>query len=400
MTDHENGPLAGMRVLDLTTMISGGFTNVMFADFGADVVSVEHPEYGDPVRDWVPRSGGHSTYWKNLGRNKRHVTLDLSTEDGQALARELAANVDVVVENFRPGTLERWNLEYDRLSADNEGLVMVRLSGFGQTGPYAARPGFGTVAEAMSTFASVNGFADSEPLLPPIPVADLTAACFAVQGAMFALWAREVNDAPGQVVDVSLFEPLFRFMIGDVEAYDAEGYVPERTGNSSHQAAPRNLYPTETGFVALSASTQNIFENVMRAIDREDLIDDPRFATNDARMKHREELDAVIEAWTEDRDRKTVLETMRAADAVVGPVYDIEDVFEDEQFHAREDLPTVEDDDLGTVRTHGTVPKFSETPGNVDRLGGDPGAHNEAVYRGELGLSEAEYERLRENGVI
>lgn len=381
-------------------MISGGFTTAMLADFGADVVSVEHPTYNDPVRDWRPRSDGESLYWKNLGRNKHHITLDLSTEDGQALARELAADVDVVVENFRPETMEQWNLGYKRLCENNPGLIMVRLSGYGQSGPKKDQPGFGTVAESMSTFAHINGFPDSQPLLPPIPLADLTAAMFAVQGAMFAIYARDVHDKPGQVVDVSLFEPLFRLMIGDVEAYDAEDIVPTRTGNRSVQAAPRNLYEAEDGYIALSASSQNIFENVMEAIGREDLIDDPRFATNDARLNHYEELDEIIEGWTSQRPQDEALETMQEADAIVGPVYDIADAFEDEQFRARDDLVSVEDEDLGEIMTHAAVPKFSETPGEVRHLGGEPGQHNEEVYREQLGLDEAEYERLREEGVI
>lgn len=391
-------PLDGLRVVDFTTMISGGFATVMLADFGADVVSVEHPTYNDPVHDWNPRSRGESFYWKNLARNKRHVTLDLSTEDGQDLARDLAADADLVFENFRPGTMERWNLGYDELSAENEDLIMVRISGYGQTGPRAAKPGFGTVAESISTFAHINGFPDSPPLLPPIPLADLTAAMFAVQGAMFALYARP--EVGGQVVDTSLYEPLFRLMIGDVEAHDTRGITPTRTGNQSIQSAPRNLYETEDGYISLSASSQNIFENVMRAIGRENLIDDPRFETNEDRVRHRDELDAIIEEWTQQRTREEALEEMEAADAIVGPVYSIADVFDDEQYQARDDMVTIHDEDLGEVRTQGTFPKFSKTPGEVRRLGGKTGEHNESVYRDELGLSEDELERLDEEGVI
>jgi crotonobetainyl-CoA:carnitine CoA-transferase CaiB-like acyl-CoA transferase len=394
------GPLDGLEVLDLTTMISGGFTTVMLADFGADVISVEHPMYNDPVRDWRPSSDGESLYWKNLGRNKHHVTLDLSTEDGQTLARRFAANVDIVVENFRPGTMERWNLGYETLSEDNEDLIMVRLSGYGQTGPKATQPGFGTIAEGISTFTHINGFQDSPPLSPPIPLADLTAAMFAVQGAMFAIYARDVQGQPGQVVDVSLFEPLFRLMIGDVEAYDMKNIVPTRTGNRDVRSAPRNLYETEDGYVALSASSQNIFENVMEAIDREDLTDDRRFKKNTDRVENADELDAIIEEWTQERTTEDAITKMEKADAIVGPVYDIEDIFSDEQFAAREDLVSVWDEELGEVTTHATVPKFSETPGEVQRLGGEQGQHNEEIYRDWLELDKREYQRLREEGVI
>jgi len=395
------GPLESLDVLDLTTMISGGFATALLGDFGADVVSVEHPEHEDPVRSWEPKSEGTSVWWKHLGRNKRHVTLDLSTEAGQDLARDLAAEADVLVENFRPGTLERWDLGPERLRADNEGLVVVRISGFGQTGPYAERPGFGTVAEGFSTFAHLNGFPDSEPLLPPVPLADLSAGQFAAMSAVFAVFERDVGGSgEGQTVDVSLYEPLLRLMVGDVEAYSALGAAGERTGNVSPNAAPRNLYETADGYIGLSASSQAIFENVMAAIGREELVDDPRFATNEDRVQHREELDAVIEGWTRERPREEVLAAMHAHDAIAGPIYDMADVFADDHVRARGDLATVEDDDLGSVETQAPVPRFSRTPGSVDSLGGDHGADNEAVYLGELGLSRAEFERLREEGVV
>jgi len=382
-------------------MISGGFASVLFADFGADVISVEHPEYQDPVRTWEPKSDDISVWWKNLGRNKRHITLDLSTAEGQAIVLDLLEDVDIVIENFRPGTLERWNLGPERLRQDNEGLIVVRISGFGQDGPYAERPGFGTIAEGMSTFAAVNGFPDSKPLLPPIPIADLSAGLFAALSGMYAIYERDVgNSGEGQIVDVSLYEPLFRLMIGDVEAYDALGHVPEATGNVSPNAAPRNIYETTDGYISLSASTQAIFENLMAAIGREDLVDDERFATNEARLAHREELDEIIESWTSDRDRTEVLRVMREHDAIVGPIYDVSDVFADEHYQARDDLETVVDEDFGRVRTQAPVPKFSRTPGSVDHLGGDHGEHNEAVYRNRLGLDDEELRRLREEDVI
>lgn len=398
-----SGPLSGLRVLDLTTMISGGFATVMFADFGAEVVSVEHPTHGDPVRDWEPKRDGTSTWWKNLGRNKDHVTLDLSTEEGQSLARDLAEKVDILVENFRPGTLEQWGLGPDRLRADNEGLVMIRISGFGQDGPYAERPGFGTIAEGMSTFAAVNGFPDGDPLLPPIPIADLSAGLFAALSGMFAVFERDIGasaSGEGQVIDVSLYEPLFRLMIGDAEAYDAMGRVPEQTGNVSTNAAPRNVYETADGYITLSASTQSIFENVMRAIDREELITDERFVTNDKRVQNREQLDEIIETWTMAHDRADALEIMREHDAIVGPINDIADLFNNKHVAARNDTVAVEDADLGKVHTQAPVPKFSRTPGAVDHLGGEHGEHTAAVYQDLLSLTDEELQRLREEDVI
>jgi formyl-CoA transferase len=396
-----SGPLSSLRVVDFTTMISGGFASSTLADFGADVVSVEHPTKPDPIRAWEPLHDGESMWWKSLGRNQRCVTLDLSTAEGQALAEDLVADADVVLENFRPGTMERWNLGYEDLKAVNEGVVMVRISGYGQTGPRSQKPGFGSVAEGISGWAHSNGFPDSDPLLPPIPLADLTAGQYAAQSAVFAVFDREMSEGEeGQVIDVSLYEPLFRLFIGHPEAYDTMGHVDERTGNRSSNSAPRNVYETADGHIALSASAQRIFENVAHAIDREDLVDDPRFETNAKRLQNVEELDAIIEGWTSDRPTDEVIEVMEASDAIVGPIYDIADAFEDAHFAARENLVPVEDPDLGTVRTQGVVPKYSETPGEVSHLGPEQGAHNEEVYVGELGLDAAEYEQLREDGVI
>jgi crotonobetainyl-CoA:carnitine CoA-transferase CaiB-like acyl-CoA transferase len=258
----------------------------------------------------------------------------------------------------------------------------------------------------MSGFAHVNGFPDSEPLLPPMPLADLTASQFAVQGAMFALFERELGPGggsdEGQVVDVSLYEPLFRLFVGDVEGYDRLGRVRERHGNASDTTAPRNLYEAADGYVALSASAQSIFENVMHAIGREDLIDDPRFENNDKRVAHSEVLDEIIEGWTSERPREEVIETMTEHGAIVGPIYDIADIFEDEQYDARNDIVETWDgrDGEDTIRTHAPIPKFSRTEGEVRYAGPEPGSHNETVYLDELGLDRERFEELREEGVI
>lgn len=398
-----SGPLDGLRVIDCSGMIGGGFATTQLADFGADVVMVEHPENPDPIREWGPFENDASLWWKSIGRNKRCVTLDLSTEEGSALLLELVEDADAFFENFRPGTLERWGVGPEQLRDVNEELVVVRLSGYGQTGPRSEKPGFGTVAEGISGWAAVNGFPDSEPLLPPISLADLTAAQFAVQAAMFAIFERDVGcggSGEGQVIDVSLYEPLFRLFLSDVEAYDQLGEVPERTGNRHPSAAPRNIYETADGYMTLSASSQTIFENVADAIGRPALVDDPRFETNDKRVENAEALDEIIEAWTRERTTEEAIETMDAHDAIVGPVYDIADVFEDDQYQARDDIVEVEDDDVGSLRTAAPIPKFSRTPGSVEHAGPDHGEHNEEVFLSELGLDEAKYERLRERGVI
>ncbi|MFB6170684.1 MAG: CaiB/BaiF CoA transferase family protein [Haloarculaceae archaeon] len=399
-----NGPLDGLRILDLSTMISGGWTTMTFADFGADVVKVEHPEYHDPVRDWRPFYDEYSMWWKSLARNKRSVTLDLSTDEGREVALDLAEDADIVVENFRPGTMEKWGLGYEDFKDANEGIVMIRLSGFGQTGPKSQDPGFGSIAEGYSQFVHINGFDDSEPLLPPMPLADITAGNFAVQGAMFAIFERDIGrdggSGEGQVIDVSLYEPLFRMMVADPEAYHKTGTVRTRTGNRSVNTAPRNLYEAKDGYVTLSASSQNIFENVMRAIGREDLIDDPRFENNDARVDNVEELDAIIGGWMAERSREEVIETMTEHSAIVGPVYDIEDIFESELYEARDDLVEIEDPDVGDLVTHNAHPKLSRTPGGVSHAGPGHGEHTEEVYLDELGMSEERLAELREQGVV
>lgn len=279
----------------------------------------------------------------------------------------------------------------------------VRLSGYGGTGPRAEKPGFGTIAEGISGFAHANGFPDREPLLPPISLADLTAAQFACQGALMAVFERDVGrggSGEGQVVDVSLTEPLWRLFFGDVEAYDYEGHVRERTGNRHPNTAPRNIYETADGYLTMSASNQKIFERVAHAIDKPELIDGHRFEDNEARVENVESLDGEIEAWTREHTTEEAIEILEANDAVVGPVNDMADIFEDEQFRARDSFVEVDDPDVGSVKTFTTVPKFSRTPDEVDFLGPRHGEHNREVYEGELGMDEAELDRLREDGVI
>ncbi|WP_049937095.1 CaiB/BaiF CoA transferase family protein [Haloplanus natans] len=405
MTARERqGPLDGLRVVDCSGMIAGGFATTQLADFGADVIKVEHPTGTDPLREWPPYDGGVSLWWKSIARNKRCVTLDLSTPEGSALLLDLIADADVLFENFRPGTMEKWGLGPGRLHEENPGLIVVRQSGYGQTGPRSAKPGFGTVAEGISNWAHVNGFPDSKPLLPPISLGDLTAATFAVQGVMFALFERDVGrtggSGEGQVIDMSLYEPLFRLFVSEVEAYDRLGEVRERIGNHHESAAPRNVYETADGYMTLSASAQSIFENVAEAIDRPDIVDDPRFATNEARVDHADELDEIIEAWTRERSTDEAIAGMEAADAIVGPVYDMADIFEDEQYAARDDIVEMEDDDLGSLKTAAPVPRLTRTPGAVSHAGPGHGEHNDEVFLSELGLDESAYDRLREEGVI
>lgn len=405
MTARErDGPLDGLRVIDMSGMISGAFATTMLGDFGADVVMIEHPDVGDPIREWpLKTEDGTSLSWKSLGRNKRCITLDLNADAGQALALELIEDADVVFENFRPGTLERWDLGPETIHDVNDRAVLVRLSGYGQTGPKSHKPGFGTIAEGVSGWAHANGFPDREPLLPPISLADLGAAQFALFGSLMAIYERDLGrggSGEGQVVDVSLMEPLWRMFFGEVEAYDRFDHVRERTGNRHPNTAPRNIYETADGYMTMSASNQKIFERVAEAIDKPELIDDPRFADNATRVENVEALDAEIEAWTRERTTEEAIEILEANDAIVGPVYDVADTFEDEQFRERDDFVEVDDPDVGEIRTAGLVPKFSRTPGDVEFLGPRHGEHNDEVFRDELGLDDETYRQLQEEGVI
>jgi crotonobetainyl-CoA:carnitine CoA-transferase CaiB-like acyl-CoA transferase len=393
-----------MRVIDMSGMISGAFATTMMGDFGADVVMIEHPEVGDPIREWpLKTEDGHSLAWKSLGRNKRCITLDLGSDRGREIALELIADADVVFENFRPGTMERWGLGPEDVHEVNERAIMVRLSGYGQTGPKAEKPGFGTIAEGISGWAHANGFPDREPLLPPISLADLTAAQYALQATLMAVYERDLGrggSGEGQVIDVSLTEPLSRLFFGDLEAYDYQGHVRERTGNRHPNTAPRNIYETEDGYMTMSASNQKIFERVAEAIGKPELVDDPRFADNATRVENCEPLDAEIEEWTRQHTTEEAIEILEAEDAIVGPVYDIADIRADDQYQAREDFVEVDDPDVGPIETFAPVPTFSRTPGEVEFLGPGHGEHNEEVYGDELGLPDAELADLEDEGII
>ncbi|WP_410767323.1 CaiB/BaiF CoA transferase family protein [Haloferax sp. DFSO60] len=398
------GPLDGLRVIDMSGMISGAFATTMLGDFGADVVMIEHPKVGDPIREWPQKADdGTSLSWKSLGRNKRCITLNLSSERGQEIALELISDADLVFENFRPGTMERWGLGPDTIHDVNERAIVVRLSGYGQTGPKSHKPGFGTIAEGISGWAHANGFPDREPLLPPVSLADLTAAQFALQSSLMAIFERDIGrggSGEGQVIDVSLTEPLWRLFFGEVEAYDRQGHIRERTGNRHPNTAPRNIYETADGYMTMSASNQKIFERVANAIDKPELIDDDRFETNATRVEHADALDEEIAAWTRERTTEEAIEILEANDAIVGPVYDMADVFADEQFRARDAIVEIDDDDIGPTKTFAPVPKFSRTPGEVEFLGPKHGEHNVEVYGGELGFSDEKIATLEADGVI
>ncbi len=392
-------PLEGIRVVEAATLFAAPMATMLLADFGADVVKLEHPRRPDPARGHGPAKGGAGLWFKALSRNKRHATLDLSHADGQALFLRLAADADVVVENFRPGTLERWNLGWDVLSAANPGLVLARVSGFGQDGPYAHRAGFGTLAEAMSGFAALNGEPDGPPLLPPLALADGVAALATAFGILAALRARETTGS-GQVVDVSLLEPLLTLLGPGVSAYDALGELQPRTGNRSSHNAPRNVYRTaDDRWIAVSSSATSIAERVVRLVGRPDLADEPWFATGSGRVAHVEEIDAAVAEWIGRRTRDEVLEAFEAAEAAAAPVYDAKDILADPHFAARGTIASVDDPDVGTLRLPSLLARLSGTPGEIRWSGREHGADTAEVLA-ELGVDVEELERLRAEGVV
>ena len=395
------GPLKGLRVLDAGSMIAGPLAATQLADFGADVIKIELPGEGDSMRHWAPLKEDRSLWWKVIGRNKRLITLALSHPEGQALFRQLVRNTDILIENFRPGTFEKWGLGYDVLSALNPGLVMVRVSGFGQTGPYAQRGGYGTIAEAFSGIPSFTGFPDRPPTLPGFPLADSVAATFAAMSAMFAIYRRDHGEGRGQVIDVSLYEPIFRLAESQVIGFDQLGIVKTRQGNRLAEDSPRNTYETADGrWIGISASSQRTFERLAAAMDMEHLVTDPRFADNASRCENDVALDTLIAQWFRQRDCSQIMAIFEQANVVAGPVLDIRDIVADPHYRARADIVDVPDVDFGSVRMQGVVPKFSETPGEVRHAGGPLGADNLSVFRDMLGLDEAAIERLRRERVI
>ncbi len=393
--------LDDILVVDLTSIVSGGTTTSLLADFGAHVIKVENPEGGDPLRAWGPSKDGVSLWWKVVSRNKKSITLNLRLPRGQDLLKGLVAQADVLVENFRPGTLEGWNLGYDVLSAINPRLVMVRISGFGQTGPYCDRPGFGTVAEAMSGLVALSGFADGPPVLPPIPLADEVAGLFGTASAMMALHHRDRRDGRGQMIDISLYEPLFRLLIPNIPQYLLLGDVQQRAGNRFPGAAPRNLYrAADGGWLAISATTQRTFERLAQTMGRPDLITDRRFVDNASRVAHVDELDAIIQDWTAAQPLDRLLQLLEDAEVVAGQVYDVSQVLRDPHYQARDDVVTVRDAEIGELPMPGVIPKFSRTPGRVVHAGPRLGEHNDQIYGGLLGLTRAQIDDLARAGVI
>jgi crotonobetainyl-CoA:carnitine CoA-transferase CaiB-like acyl-CoA transferase len=391
--------LTGVRVIDAATLFAGPLAATFLGDFGADVVKVEHPERPDAARTHGPSRDGVGLWWKTLGRNKRTVTINLSRPEGAELLVRLAARCDVLIENFRPGTLERWGLGPDELHAANPRLVIARVTAFGQTGPSARRPGFGSIAEAMSGFAALTGEPDGPPTLPPFGLADGIAA-LATSFAVAAALRRAEATGRGQVVDVAIIEPIMMMLGAQITTFDQLGAVQQRLGNRSVNNAPRNVYRTGDGeWVAVSTSSQSIAERVMRLVGRPDVIDEVWFATGHGRAQHADELDDAVGSWIAARPMAEVLSAFESAEAAIGPVYDVRGVLSDPQYAAIGTVLTVDDDELGPVKMQNVLFRLSETPGSI-RWAGRPHGADTAEVLAELGVSPEELAKLRERGVI
>jgi crotonobetainyl-CoA:carnitine CoA-transferase CaiB-like acyl-CoA transferase len=413
--DKQKGPLSGFRVLELGNMIAAPYAGRLFAEFGAEVIKVERPRTGDELRQWRLFRGSTSLFWYLQARNKKSITLDLHTPEGQDIILKLLPHVDVVLENFRPGTLEKWNLGYEAMKAVNPDIIFVRISGYGQTGPYRNRPGFGGIAEAMGGLRNLTGYPELPPTRIGVSLGDSLAGMFGVIGALMALLHRErqrqqsrtdsSSQGYGQVIDVALYEAVFAITESLVPEYDGYGIIRQRTGNVLPGLTPSNTYACKEGkWVVIGGNADAVFKRLMRAIGRSDLAEEARFADNMGRTEHREFLDQVISDWTSQRTLDEVMAVMIDAGVPAGPIYGAADIANDPHFNARgmieEHEVSVESDETRTVRFPGIVPKLSETPGETQWTGPTLGEHNEEVYGQLLGFSSEQLAQLKQVGVI
>lgn len=402
MTIENKGPLDGLVIIDASTMIAAPWASTYLADFGATVIKIEHPIKGDHVRNFGGKKEGIPLFWKTLNRNKKTITLDLGKSEGQKIFKRLVEKADVVIENFRPGVFDKWNLSWEELSVVNPSLVMLSASGYGQDGPYSKRGGFGTIAEAMSGFASINGEKGGAPILPGIPLADGVTSVFSALAVMIALYERNGNHLKeGQHIDISIYEPLMRFLEPHMMNYNHLGILAERMGSGSMTSAPRNTYQTKEGdWVALSGAAQVVTERIFKTIGREDLILNDKFKDNKSRLNNSKELDEIIGGWIKQKSKEEVIDAFHENGAVIGPVYDIKQIFEDEHFKYRESFITLEDDDLGEVKIPNVFAKFSKTPGEVKYTGAKKGENNNEIFKDFLKITDEEFKSLSDNDII
>jgi formyl-CoA transferase len=399
-TSFKPGPLAGLRVLELGTLLAGPFCGQLLGDFGAEVIKIEPPGQGDPMRVWGrEKAHGKSLWWPVVARNKKAITLDLRQADGQALLRDLVKQSDFLLENFRPGTMEKWGLGWSELSAINPRLIMIRVSGFGQTGPYSRQAGFGAIGEAMGGLRYVVGDPSTPPSRMGISIGDSLAATFACIGALSALHHRD-KTGRGQVVDSAIYEAVLNMMESLVTEYDKAGYVRERTGAILPNVAPSNVYRTADGMVLIAANQDTVFSRLAEAMGQPDLATNPKYSTHGARGTHQAELDALVEAWTSTLTTRAVLDAMDKYGVPAGLIYRAPDMLEDPHFKARDAIVSVPHPDFGELRMQNVAPKLSETPGAVRSPSPALGQHNDEIYLEVLGLSPERYAELKAAKVV
>ena len=401
---HERGsegPMNALRILDLGTMVAGPAAATFLSDFGAEVIKVEQPQGGDTLRGLGPFKDGESLWFQVEGRNKRSITLDLRQPEGQALLQRLVAHADALVENFRPGTMAQWQLGYEDLARINPRLVMLSVSGFGQTGPYSRRAGYDRMGLAYSGIMNITGYPDRPPVRVGVSLADYSTATFGAFALMMALYKRDVDGGPGQHIDLSMYEALFRFTDTLAIAYDQLGRVRQRTGNVHQAAAPGNNFATNDGrYIVLTISGDTVFRKLCQAMGRPELAEDPRYASHTLRFEHVETLNAAVAEWISGTDVTVLADRLQTHGVPYSLIMSVQDIFEDPHYRARESLVTVEHPRLGPLRMQGVVPKLSATPSLPPKAAPELGADNESVYLGLLGLARAEYDALRARHVI
>lgn len=392
-------PLDGVRVIELGQLLAGPFTGTLLAYFGADVVKVEPPG-GDPIRGWRKLDeGGTSYWWRSLGRNKKSVTLDLKSEQGKGLVRKLMSSADVVIENFRPGTMENWGLGPDSFADDNPGLIYTRISGYGQTGPYASKPGYASVCEGIGGLRYVNGFPGERPVRPNLSLGDTIAGLHAALGILLALFERQKSDK-GQVVDVALYESVFNLLEGVIPEFDGAGVIREPAGSTVTGIVPTNTYRCADGkFVVIGGNGDSIFKRLMTTAGRPDMADNPAMASNAGRVEHEAEIDSALDSWCRSLPSDQVLTLLEEARVPAGPIYSVSDMFNDPHFQARGLFQQVEINGK-PLKVPAITPRLTDTPGETRWPGGEVGSHNEEVLREELGLSDEEFAALKADGVI
>lgn len=395
------GPLTGVRILDLSTMIAAPYGATLLGDFGAEVIKIEMPNRGDSLRSMGPFKGAEPLRWPALARNKKSITLDLHGEEGQEILKKLVSKSDVVIENFRPGTLEKWGIGYDVLKESNPNLILMRVSGYGQTGPYAHKAGFGTPATAFSGFTYLHGYTDRPPISPSFSLVDYITGVYVAFAVSAALYHRDAKDGSGQTIDIGLYESVFRMMEFLVADYDQNGIVKERSPGLSGHSSPAGTFQTKDGhWIVLVTSSDRTFERLAAAMKREDMLTDERFYTNKVRLENFNLTNSIVADFVKSMTRADLQKLLDEYGVPISPINSIQDIFDDPQFKSRENIIEIEHPRLGTIKMPGVVPKFSETPGTVRNVGPDLGENTTEILKELVGLSEEKINELKEKSII